>query len=108
MVRVTGRDWSLNDGGETTIVINDVMLPRRGNGEHRLALKFCGLKCRAKRSNRGFLLAITGIIASKHQLYTSLHTTYNMSHYSPQMAITFDRNPLKSPVFFLETPRLAV
>ena len=64
MVRVTGGDWSLNDGGETTIVINDVMLLRRGNGEHRLAMKFCGLTWEAKRSNRGFLLSITGIIAS--------------------------------------------
>ena len=59
VVRVTG--------GETPIVIDGVMLPQRGNGARRLALKFCGLKCRAKRSNRGFLLAITGIIASKTQ-----------------------------------------
>ena len=29
-------------------------------------LELCGLKCGAKRSNRGFLLAITGIIASKN------------------------------------------
>ena len=67
VVRVTGGDPSLNDGGETPIVIDGVMLPRRGKGAHRPALKFCGLKCRAKRSNRGFLLAITGIIASKTQ-----------------------------------------
>ena len=67
VVRVTGRDPSLNDGGETPIVIDGVMLPRRGNGAHRSALKFCGLECGAKRSNRGFLLAITGIIASKNQ-----------------------------------------
>ncbi len=45
----------------------EVYHPKRGNGERRLALKFCGLKCGAKRSNRGFLRAITGIIGRKHQ-----------------------------------------
>ena len=69
VVRVNDRGWSLNDGGETPIVINGVMLPRRGNGEHRLALKFCGLKCRAKRSNRGFLRAITDFIRRKNQFH---------------------------------------
>ena len=54
-------------GGETTIVINDVRRPRRGHGEHRVALTGCGLPCRATRSNRDFLLAITGIIAHKNQ-----------------------------------------
>ena len=48
-------------------MINGVMLPQRGNGARRAVLKFCGLKCGAKRSNRGFLLAITGIIARKNQ-----------------------------------------
>ena len=67
VVRVTGGVWSLNDGGETPIAINGVMLPRRGKGAHRSALKFCGVKCGARRSNRGFLLAITGIIASKNR-----------------------------------------
>ena len=83
-VRVTGRDWSLNDGGETTIVINDVMLPRWGNGEHRVGAEILWPEVSGKRSNRGFLLAITGIIASKRQLYTNLPTTNNMSRYSPQ------------------------
>ena len=67
MGRVTGRDGHLTDGGETTIVINDVLRPRREHGEHRLALTGCGPPCRATRSNRDFLLAITGIIAHKNQ-----------------------------------------
>ena len=79
VVRVTGRDPSLNDGGETPIVIDGVMLPRRGNGEHRLALKFCGLKCRAKRSNQGFLRSIMGFIKRKNQFHAKSvvreHTT---------------------------------
>ena len=64
--RVKGGDWNLTDGGETTIVINDVRRPRRGHGAHRVALTSCGLPCRATRTNRDFLLAITGIIASKN------------------------------------------
>ena len=36
------------------------------HGEHRLALTSCGLPCRATRTNQDVLLAITGIIASKH------------------------------------------
>ena len=67
VVGVTGGGWRLDDGGETPIVINGVMLPRRGKGAHRSALKFCGLKGRAKRSNRGFLRAITGSIESNNQ-----------------------------------------
>ena len=63
VVRVTGGDWNLND----------VMRPRPGNGEHRLALKFCGLKCRAKRLNRGFLLTMTGFIASQHPRCANLN-----------------------------------
>ena len=51
--RVTGGDGSLTNGGETTSVINDVRRPQRGHGEHRVALKVCGLKCGATRSNRG-------------------------------------------------------
>ena len=54
-------------GGDTTSVINDVRRPRRGHGEHREALTSCGLPCRATRTNRDFLLAITGIIAHKNQ-----------------------------------------
>ena len=65
--RITGGDGRLTDGGETSIVINDVRRLRRGHGEHRLALTGCGPPCRATRSNRDFLLAITGIIAHKHQ-----------------------------------------
>ena len=65
--RVTGDDARLTDGGETTIVINDVRPPRRGHGEHRSALTGCGLTCRAQRSQRGVLLAITGFIAHKNQ-----------------------------------------
>ena len=30
--RVTGRDWSLTDGGDTTIVLYDVLRPQRGHG----------------------------------------------------------------------------
>ena len=58
--RITGGDGRLTDGGETSIVINDVRRLRRGHGEHRLAL-----------SNRDFLLAITGIIAHKNQFRTT-------------------------------------
>ena len=65
--RVIGRDGRLTIGGDTTSVINDVRRPRRGNREHRLALTGCGPPCRAQRSQRGVLLAITGIIAHKHQ-----------------------------------------
>ena len=46
------------DGG-----VNDAT---RGQGEHLVALTSCGLTCRATRSNRDVLLAITGIIASKN------------------------------------------
>ena len=49
--RVTGPDGSLTIGGDTTIVINDVRRPRRGNREHRLALTCCGLTRRAKRDH---------------------------------------------------------
>ncbi len=70
VVRVTG--------GETPIVIDGVMLPQRGNGAHRSVLKFCGLKGRAKRSKRGFLLAITGIIASK----TQFRANFNAREYN--------------------------
>ena len=52
------------------VVIHDVMEPGRGNGEQGSVLELCGVKCRAKRPNRGFLLAITGIIASKNQFCT--------------------------------------
>ena len=65
--RVTGGDGRRTDGGETSIVINDVRRLRRGHGEHRLALTGGGPPCRATRSNRDFLLAITGIIAHKNQ-----------------------------------------
>ena len=65
VVRVTGGGWSLNDGGGTPMVIHGVTGPGRGNGENGSVLELCGLKRGAKRSNRGFLLAITGIIASK-------------------------------------------
>ena len=65
--RVTGDARRLTDGGETTSVINDGRPPRRGHGEHRSALTGCGLTCRAQRSQRGVLLAITGIIAHKNQ-----------------------------------------
>ena len=47
------------DGG-----VNDAT---RGQGEHLVALTSCGLTCRATRSNRDVLLAITGIIAHKNQ-----------------------------------------
>ena len=69
--RVTGRDGRLTDGGETSIVINDVQRLRRGHGEHRLALTGGGPPWRATRSNRDFLLAITGIIAHKNQFRTT-------------------------------------
>ena len=65
--RVTGGDGRLTDGGKTTIVINDGRPPRQEHGEHRLALTGCGPPCRATRSNRDVLLAITGIIAHKNQ-----------------------------------------
>ena len=65
--RVTGRDGRLTIGGDTTIVINDVLRLRREHGAHRLALTGCGPPCRATRSNRDVLLAITGIIAHKNQ-----------------------------------------
>ena len=65
--RVIGRDGRLTIGGDTTSVINDVRRPRRGNREHREALTSCGLPCRATRTNRDFILAITGIIAHKNQ-----------------------------------------
>ena len=65
--RVTGGDGRLTDGGDTTSVINDMLRPRRGHGEHRLALTGWGRPCRATRTNRDFLLAITGIIAHKNQ-----------------------------------------
>ena len=67
MGRVTGGGGRLTDGGDTTSVINDMLRPRRGHGEHRLALTGWGLPCRATRTNRGVLLAITGIIAHKNQ-----------------------------------------
>ena len=65
--RVIGRDGRLTISGDTTIVINDVRRLRREHGAHRLALTGCGPPCRATRSNRDFLLAITGIIAHKNQ-----------------------------------------
>ena len=65
--RVTGPDGSLTIGGDTTIVINDGRRPRRGHGEHRVALTGCGLTRWATRPHRGVLLAITGIIAHKNQ-----------------------------------------
>ena len=54
VVRVTGCDWSLTDGGEATIAINDVRRPGRGNGEHRLALTCCGLQCRERDHIKAF------------------------------------------------------
>ena len=93
--RVTGRDGRLTDGGDTTSVINDVRRPRRGHGEHRVALTGCGLPCRATRSNRDFLLAITGIIAHKHQFRA---TSGRREHSTPgyAFAITVGHNPLQS------------
>ena len=75
-MRVTGGNWSLNGAGGTPIMIRDGVIhgvtgPGRENGEQGSVLELNGLKCRAKRSNRGFLLAITGIIASKSQFRTS-------------------------------------
>ena len=43
MGRVTGGDWSLTDGGETTSVINDGRRPRRGHGAHRISTDRQGL-----------------------------------------------------------------
>ena len=96
--RVTGGDGRLTDGGETTIVINDGRPPRRGNRQHRLALKCCGLKGRATRSHQGFLLAITGIIAHKNQFRA---TSGRREHSTPgyAFAITVGRNPLQSRRF---------
>ena len=93
--RVTGRDGRLTDGGETTIVINDVRRPRRGNREQRLALTGCGLPCRATRSNRDFLLAITGIIAHKNQFRAK---SGRREHSTPGYAftITVGHNLLQS------------
>ena len=48
------------DGGDTTVVINDVRQPRQGQGEHRVALTGGGRPYQATRSNRDVLLAITG------------------------------------------------
>ena len=75
LVRVTGGNWSLDDGGGTPIMIHDGVIdgvtgPGRENGEKGSVLELFGLKCGQKRSNRGFLLAITGIIASKNQFWT--------------------------------------
>ena len=93
--RVTGGDRRLTDGGETTIVINDGRPPRRGHGEHRSALTGCGLTCRAQRSQRGVLLAITGIIAHKNQFRaTSGRREHNTPEYA--FAITVGHNPLQS------------
>ena len=69
LVRVTGGNRSLDDGGGTPIMIHDEVIhgvtgPGRGHGEKGPVLELFGLKCGLKRSNRGFLLAITGIIAS--------------------------------------------
>ena len=75
LVRVTGGNWSLDDGGGAPIMIHDggidgVTGPGRENGEKGPVLGLYGLKWGQKRSNRGFLLAITGIIASKNQFWT--------------------------------------
>ncbi len=51
-------------------VIHGVTGPGRENGEKGPMLGLYGLKWGQKRSNRGFLLAITGIIASKNQFWT--------------------------------------
>ena len=51
-------------------VIDGVTGPGRENGEKGPMLGLYGLKWGQKRSNRGFLLAITGIIASKNQFWT--------------------------------------
>ena len=98
--RVTGGDGSLTNGGETTSVINDVLRPRREHGEHRLALTGCGPPCRATRSNRGVLLAITGIIAHKNQFRAK---SGRREHSTPgyAFAITVGRNPLQSRRFCL-------
>ena len=76
-MRVTGGNWSLNGAGGTPIMIHDGVIhgvtgPGRENGEQGSVLELNGLKCGVRRSNRGFLLAITGIIASKSYFPTSL------------------------------------
>ena len=93
--RVTGRDGRLTIGGDTTIVINDVLRLRREHGEHRLALTGCDPPCRAQRSQRGVLLAITGIIAHKNQFRAKSEWR---EHSTPgyAFAITVGRNPLQS------------
>ena len=69
LVRVTGGNWSLGYGGGGPIVVHNGVIdgvtgPGRENGEKGPMLGLYGLKWGQKRSNRGFLLAITGIIAS--------------------------------------------
>ena len=93
--RATYGDGRLTDGGDTTIVINDGRPPRRGHGEHRSALKCCGLKGRAQRSQRGVLLAITGIIAHKNQFRAMSGRRESITPW-PAFAITVGRNPLQS------------
>ena len=51
-------------------VIRGVRGPARENGEKGPMLGLNGLKWGQKQSNRGFLLAITGIIASNNQFST--------------------------------------
>ena len=86
------------DGGDTILVINDVRRPRRGHGAHRVALTGGGLMWWETRSNRGVLLAITGIIAHKNQFRAK---SGRREHSTPgyAFAITVGRNPLQSLSF---------
>ena len=52
--RGTGGGGRFTDGGETTIVINDVRPPRRRHGEHRSALTGCGLTCQHSDHSEAF------------------------------------------------------
>ncbi len=75
LVRAGGGNWSLDDGGGGPIVVHDGVIhgvrgPGRENGEKGPMLGLNGLKWGVKRSNRGFLLAITGIIESNNQFST--------------------------------------
>ena len=76
-------------------VIRGVTGPGRENGEKGSMLALNGLKWGVKRSKRGFLLAITGIIASNNQFHTDSALRQRIVG-EDALAATIDCNPLKS------------